>query len=108
MEIVGDLTNDIYQLNPVVFNYIEDTKHQEVYGLIAEEVKDALSIIIEKNGQPESVHYQYLPILMLNEQQKDHAELLHYKQRTHALEKQLATMQQQINDLQEKIEKLLG
>ena len=69
---MSDATNDIYKLRPVVFNYKTDqNKHME-YGLIAEEVENIYPGIVVKNkdGLPETVQYQYLPLMMLNELQK--------------------------------------
>ena len=52
-------------------------------------------------------------MMMLNEQQKDHSVLHEYKKRVETLETQnneftqtITTMQQQINDLQDKMNKL--
>ncbi|MFA6065680.1 MAG: tail fiber domain-containing protein [Candidatus Babeliaceae bacterium] len=75
---MGDATENLYTLHPVTFNYIthENDNHLE-YGLIAEEVEDIYPNIVVKNneGLPETIQYQYLPIMLLNEWQKDHARI---------------------------------
>lgn len=69
---MGDVTDDIYKLRPVTFNYKTDQSKHTQYGLIAEEVENVYPDIVVKNkdGSPETVQYQYLPLMMLNEMQK--------------------------------------
>jgi hypothetical protein len=63
---------NIYQLRPVTFAYNSDAKETKQYGLIAEEVNAVFPEIVVKDadGQPETVQYQVLPVLLLNEVQK--------------------------------------
>jgi hypothetical protein len=64
-------SSDVLNLRPVTFNYKKDTHNRTQYGLIAEEVNELYpELVIKKDGQIESVHYQFLPILMLNEMKK--------------------------------------
>lgn len=89
------LSENIYKLRPVVFNYINDTAKQPAYGLISEEVVTIYPEIVgyDENGLANRVRYKYLPILMLNEQQKDHA--------------RIDQLEQQIVELKEKLKLLL-
>jgi hypothetical protein len=52
--------------------YNGDESNTTQYGLIAEEVDDIFPGIVvhDKNGQPETVQYHVLPILLLNEMKK--------------------------------------
>ena len=65
----------IYQLNPVTFVYNGDASKTTQYGLIAEEVDQVFPGIVVKDadGQPETVQYHVLPVLLLNEVQKQQA-----------------------------------
>jgi len=79
----------IYELNPVIFVYNNDPSETEQYGLIAEEVEKVFPGIVVRDaeGQPHTVQYQVLPILLLNEVQKQHAALEQQKiDFSHALE----------------------
>ena len=69
MSIISD---DIYKLRPVVFNYKKDEHKSMYYGLIAEEVQKVMPNIVVKNKdeQPETVKYLDLIPLLLNELQK--------------------------------------
>lgn len=73
-ENIQDLGNDsniIYSLRPVKFNY---RKHPDIpaWGLIAEEVSEIFPSLTayDGDGQPESVKYHELPVLLLNEIKK--------------------------------------
>ncbi len=65
----------IYNLRPVTFSYKSDVNNTLEYGLLAEEVEKIFPSLIayDRDGKPFSVRYQSLPILMLNEMQKQHA-----------------------------------
>jgi hypothetical protein len=72
---LGDFTSRLYDLNPVIFKWKpEECKDQtDQYGLIAEhtaEVFPELAVIDPKTGQPETVAYQNLVIMLLNEVKK--------------------------------------
>ena len=89
-----DCTRDLYKLRPVTFNYINDEEERLEYGLIAEEVEEVYpNIVIKgKDGLPETVQYQYLPMMMLNEMQNDRARIV-------TLENKIAELEQKINQL---------
>lgn len=62
----------IYRLRPVAFSYKRDATNTEQYGLIAEEVAEIFPSLVvnDKDGKPYAVRYQVLPVLLLNELQK--------------------------------------
>jgi len=67
-------SENIYNLRPVSFSYISDDTDTKQYGLIAEEVAEIFPslVVYDCDEQPLSVRYQVLPILLLNEVQKQH------------------------------------
>ena len=62
----------IHNLRPVTFVYNGDASETRQYGLIAEEVDQVFPAIVVKDadGNPYTVQYQVLPVLLLNEVQK--------------------------------------
>lgn len=77
---MGEASSPLMQLRPVTFRYKDadaDGSKPLQYGLIAEEVEQAMPglVIYNKDGTPESVAYQVLPSLLLNEYQKQNREL---------------------------------
>ena len=69
---MNEESQKIYDLRPVTFSYKSDETNTKQYGLIAEEVAEILPslIVYDKEGHPYSVRYQVLPVLLLNEIQK--------------------------------------
>ena len=69
---MDDSSANIYDLNPVTFAYNSDATETTQYGLIAEEVADVFPGIVVNNsdGQPETVQYHVLPVLLVNELKK--------------------------------------
>ena len=61
----------IYDIEPVTFKYKTDKTNKTQYGLIAEQVAEHMpEIVVYKDGQPETVQYHVLNVLLLNELQK--------------------------------------
>jgi Chaperone of endosialidase len=69
---MNDVSSNIYGLRPVTFAYNNDASETTQYGLIAEEVANVFPGIVayDQDGQPFTVQYHLLPVLMLNEVQK--------------------------------------
>lgn len=81
-------SNNIMNLRPVTFFMKNDpTKHRQ-YGLIAEEVNEILPdlVIYNKVGDPESVKYHDLPVLLLNELQKQNNIIAELQRKIEVLE----------------------
>jgi len=77
---MGDSSGKLFQLRPVTFLYkpeYDDGSHTLQYGLIAEEVAKIYPEMVgyDKDGQPSSVKYQTLAPMLLNEVQKQNAQL---------------------------------
>ena len=66
----------LYQLKPVSYRYKKeiDSSQSPAFGLIAEEVADVNSALVARNaeGRPESVHYEMINAMLLNEFLKEH------------------------------------
>lgn len=77
---MGDASNKLMELRPVTFRYKkpdEAGRKPLQYGLIAEDVATVMPelVVYNKDGTPETVAYQFLPSLLLNEYQKQAKEL---------------------------------
>lgn len=77
---MGDSSNGLLRLRPVTFRYRQpyaDGSQPMDYGLIAEEVAKVYPDLAVKaaDGQVETVQYQKLTPMLLNELQKQHREL---------------------------------
>ncbi len=77
---MGDTSDRLLKLRPVTFRYKqpnESGQKPEQYGLIAEEVAKVMPelVIYNEKGRPETVAYQTLTPLLLNELQREHGQL---------------------------------
>ncbi|MGB8367414.1 MAG: tail fiber domain-containing protein, partial [Candidatus Babeliales bacterium] len=66
-------SDGLMDLRPVQFTYKNDAKDSLHYGLIAEEVEQVYPelVVRDKVGETYSVRYYELPVMLLNELQKD-------------------------------------
>ena len=91
---MGDVSRRLYDLRPVTFRYTQayrDGSKPINYGLVAEEVADVFPELAARgaDGAIETVHYETLNVLLLNEVQRQQQELSEARRRIDALEKQL-------------------
>jgi hypothetical protein len=98
---MGDSSSKLLQLRPVNFFYkpeYDDGSHLLQYGLIAEEVEKVYPEMVayDKDGQILTVKYQMLAPMLLNEVQKQNAQL----------QNQNAQLQEQVQLQQEENRKL--
>jgi hypothetical protein len=87
----------IFRLRPVTFRYKQpyaDRSDPIEYGLIAEEVAKVYPDLVVKDasGQIQTVQYQKLTPMMLNELQKQHQLLEEQQAKIEQLEKQMAAV----------------
>lgn len=80
IEDMGDASSRILRLRPVTFRYNQqqaDGSQPIEFGLIAEEVAEVYPdlVVHGANGQVETVQYWKLDAMLLNELQKQHAEI---------------------------------
>ncbi len=89
---IGNRSSRLLQLRPTSFRYLPalDSSQTETYGLIAEEVAEVMPELIahDRDGNIETVKYQLLPVLLLNEMQR--------------LQREVDALQQQVRQLQRK------
>jgi hypothetical protein len=88
---MGKSSDAVMQLRPVTFRYktaAQDGTKPLQYGLIAEEVEKVYPelIVYGQDGQVQSIQYQQLPALLLNEIQKQHRIITELTERVAALE----------------------
>jgi hypothetical protein len=76
---LGTRSRRILELRPTSFKYLPsiDATQTETYGLIAEEVERVMPELVarDREGNIETVKYQLLPVLLLNELQRMQSEL---------------------------------
>ena len=90
---MGEASRGLLRLRPVVFRYTRpaaDGSHPLQYGLIAEEVMELYPELVGHDpvGRPETVRYELLPAMVLNELQAQHRVVQAQEQRIGALEAQ--------------------
>ena len=101
---MGDDTSRLMQLRPVTFFYKPEHDHGPrtlQFGLIAEEVAKVYPELVEfdRDGQPYSVRYHFITILLLNEVQKQH-------RREELRAAVIQSQQQKIEQLEERLSRL--
>ena len=97
-------SNAVLELRPVIFRYKEiftDGSRPLQYGLIAEEVAEVFPDLVVYNeaGEPETVKYRLLSVLLLNEVQKQQSELEVLRQETSNQAIKLQTLEQKVQSL---------
>ena len=85
----------LFALNPVTYRYKKeiDSTQSLAFGLIAEEVAAVNPDLVARNaeGQPESVHYEMVNAMLLNEFLKEHRKV---EQQGRKVEEQETTITQ--------------
>jgi FtsZ-binding cell division protein ZapB len=113
---MADTSRRLFQLRPVTFRYTQayrDGSKPIQYGLIAEEVAEAFPELAVRNagGAVETVHYETLNVLLLNELQKQQHELQtqqdELKAERHARQEEQQRQQQRIEALERRLNDLL-
>jgi hypothetical protein len=104
---MGTNTDKLGQLRPVTFKLKTDAAGTVQYGLIAEEVAKVYPelVIRDEHGRIDGVRYDELAPMLLNEVQKEQAEIRNLKQqvtRINDLERALAEMHAVLAKLQSK------
>jgi len=94
---MGEASAGLLRLRPVTFRYKQpsaDGSKPIQYGLIAEEVADAMPelVIYGQDGQPQTVKYHELPALLLNELQRQETEVAELRQLVAAQAAELAEL----------------
>ena len=86
----------LYALNPVSFRYNKeyDATQTLAFGLIAEEVADVYPALVGRNsqGEPESVRYEQVNAMLLNEFLKEHEAFIEEQKKVKNLEATVAAL----------------
>jgi hypothetical protein len=95
---MADASSGLMRLRPVTFRYkkaFDDGSKPVQYGLIAEEVAEVYPDLVARSadGQIETVKYQVLDSLLLNELQKQNATIAAQKEQIRSLEERLARVE---------------
>jgi len=95
---MGEASRALMRLRPVTFRYkkpFADGSQPLQFGLITEEVANVLPDLVAygNDGQPESVKYQVLDSLLLNEMQRQEAELESHQSEIQNLRETLTRME---------------
>ncbi len=97
---MGSVSERLYALKPVTFHYKEaydDGSKPIEFGLIAEDVAQAFPelVVHDADGKPQTVRYDLVATLLLNEFQKEHAEVAELKQQMAAMAAVIDRLQQE-------------
>jgi hypothetical protein len=108
---MGVASHDLMRLRPVTYRYKEpfaDGTKPIQYGLIAEEVAEVYPDLVahSADGQIETVKYQVLDSMLLNEVQRQQTEIRRLEQQVNEQHQQISEQQQQNQRLQERLVKL--
>jgi hypothetical protein len=103
IEDMGDASNGLLDLRPVTFRYqkpFDDGSKPIQYGLIAEEVEEVYPDLVahSADGQIESVKYQVLDSMLLNELQKEHQQVQQQAEDIRQLRTQLTALEQLLSN----------
>jgi Chaperone of endosialidase len=101
IEDMGDASEGLLGLRPVTFHYKKpdsDGSKPLEYGLIAEEVAHVYPELVVRGAdrQIDSVQYQKLPAMLLNELQKEHHHIQQQDETIKKLEARLAALEEQL------------
>jgi hypothetical protein len=100
---MGRHSRGLFQLRPVIFRYKQDAQDERQYGLIAEEVAKVYPELVTRNaqGEVESVRYQELTPMLLNELQHQQREVIALQAQNARLQATVEQVQQQAVQQQE-------
>jgi septal ring factor EnvC (AmiA/AmiB activator) len=101
-------SDGLMKLRPVTYRYKKayaDGSKPVDYGLIAEEVAEVYPDLVVKNadGQIQTVQYQKLTPMLLNEVQKEHKQLEEQAEKIQRQEKSVEEQQETIKQLQKRL-----
>ena len=105
---MGDASSGLLRLRPVTFRYkrpnSDGTKPLD-YGLIAEEVNDVFPELVVRgaDGEIETVAYQKLPAMLLNELQKQYATIRDQQAQINQQGERLVKQEQENRKLEERL-----
>jgi hypothetical protein len=110
---MGEASSELLELRPVTFRYKKayaDGSKPLDYGLIAEEVAEVYPdlVVRGKDGQVETVQYQKLTPMLLNELQKLHRQHESDHQQLESAQGQIRLLESRLAALEEKLKNERG
>src|SRR6266487_1737780 len=97
---IADASEGLYRLKPVSYRYKKeiDSIQSPAYGLIAEQVAEVNPALVARNtdGQPESVHYEMVNAMLLNEFLKEHRKVGMQNRKIQEQETTIAELKKQV------------
>jgi len=99
---IGDASDVLMELRPVQFRYnFKGQEEDQHYGLIAEEVEDLAPQLVgrDKDGQIDSVYYDKVNALLLNEVQKQHRLIESQKEQLQSLSDAIRQLETRLAEL---------
>ena len=98
----------LYRLKPVTFKFNSDWKGTKQYGLLAEEVAEVDPKLVThgRDGEIESVHYEQINNMLLNEFLKEHKKVEEQQASISQLKSEMKTILAQLKDQAEQIQKV--
>jgi Chaperone of endosialidase len=102
----------LYALKPVSFRYNKeyDATQTLAFGLIAEEVAEVYPDLVGRNpeGEPESVRYEQVNAMLLNEFLKEHKTFIKEQRKVKAQGRKILEQEAQIAQLRNEVEALVA
>jgi endosialidase-like protein len=111
IEAVGERSRGLHALRPVSFRYrVHPPDGPVEYGLIAEEVAEVYPELVVRDaaGAPETVRYHLLPVLLLNELQRQERALAEKDRELQATRGELAGLAAALVELTARLARLEG
>jgi hypothetical protein len=110
---MSDASDGLMRLHPVTFRYkqpFDDGAKPIQYGLIAEEVAEVYPDLVahSADGQIETVKYQVLDSMLLNEAQKQYQHARQQDETIRRQQEQVLKQQEQIRSLEARLAALEG
>src|SRR5204862_4955154 len=100
----------LYRLKPVSYRYKKeiDLTQSPAFGLIAEEVAEVNPDLVARNaeGQPESVHYEMVNAMLLNEFLKEHKKVEEQEATIAQLKEELQILVAHVQEQDSKIQRV--
>ena len=108
IKLMENASEAILALKPVSFHYNSDAKNTPCFGLIAEEVAAVNHdlVIRDKTGEPMTVRYDQVNVMLLNEFLKEHKKVEEQQASISQLKGEMQTMVAQLKEQAAQIQKV--
>ena len=105
---MGKSSEVIFSLRPVSFRYKGDETNLPCFGLIAEEVAKVNPdlILLDKEGKPQTVRYEQVNAMLLNEFLKEHRKVEEQQATIAELKKEITSLAGTVREQGAQIQKV--